>query len=146
MKNMLPYQLDQAIAGLAALRQVRLRAFIKSVARATGKAGPLCPTPEQYEILLILDSFRHGIPVRRIADESSLPHANVTRTLDRMEKRGLIHRVQDRTDKRRRIVRLTLEGGRAVAVARQIQTRLLKSLWDRYNEADQALLFGLLTR
>jgi len=103
-------------------------------------------TPEQYDIIMVLDSFGHGVAVKEIGELIDLPHANVTRTLDRLEKKGLIRRSQGKDDKRRVIVRLTLEGTHAARRLGQLRDQLLHALWGIYSEVEQGILINLLER
>jgi DNA-binding MarR family transcriptional regulator len=103
-------------------------------------------TPEQYDIITVLDSFGHGVPVKDITELIDLPFANITRTLDRLEKKGLIRRSKGKDDKRQVIIRLTLEGSRAARRLAHVRENLLTATWGMYDEAEQGILINLLER
>jgi DNA-binding MarR family transcriptional regulator len=72
---------------------------------------PLRVTFEQFQVLLGL-SEGDDIPQHVLADRMSLEPSSMTRMLSRMEKRGLIKRVDDEEDSRVRRVLVTEAGHR----------------------------------
>ena len=102
-------------------------------------------TPEQFAILDILSSVGHGLVVREITEQSDLPHANITRTLDRLEIKGLIRRTQDKADRRQVIIRLTLEGNKSVNRLAEIRQLLHEQMWTGLGEREKTYLLELLT-
>ncbi len=73
-------------------------------------------TPEQYHILGILrDASRDGLPCSVVAERSVNGDPDVTRLLDRLEKRGWATRTRDDTDRRVVIARITAAGTRLLA-------------------------------
>jgi DNA-binding MarR family transcriptional regulator len=147
-------QLDKAFGTKWAARSTLLRELLKraSSGRQAGSrkkslrtpAGQL--TPEQLTVIAVLDSYGYGVAVKEITKEIELPHANITRTLDKLEKKGLISRTQDRADRRRAIVRLTLEGNKTARRLADVRRRLYASIWDIYNDNEKQLLYDLLVR
>jgi len=67
-------------------------------------------SPTQYNVLRILRGSPEGLPCGEIASRMVTRDPDVTRLLDRMEKRGLISRSRDTKDRRNVIGRITLEG------------------------------------
>ena len=67
-------------------------------------------SPTQYNVLRILRGSPEGLPCGEIASRMVTRDPDVTRLLDRMEKRGLISRSRDTKDRRTVIGRITLEG------------------------------------
>ena len=69
----------------------------------------------QYNVLRILRGSPDGLPCGEIASRMITRDPDVTRLLDRMEKRGLISRVRDTEDRRTVIGKITAEGLKLLA-------------------------------
>lgn len=76
------------------------------------KAEDLSPT--QYNVLRILRGSPEGLPCGEIAGRLITRDPDVTRLLDRMEKRGLISRARESRDRRMVLARLTPDGLKVV--------------------------------
>ena len=72
------------------------------------KAEDLSST--QYNVLRILRGAPQGLPCGEIAGRMITRDPDVTRLLDRMEKRGLISRARDSRDRRMVLARISAEG------------------------------------
>jgi len=103
-------------------------------------------TPEQYAILVVLDSYGHGVTVKEVGEAIDLPFANVTRTLERLETKGLVYRTRGVEDRRQMIVKLTLEGAKTARRLGEVRRRLGQTLWGKYDEREKRLLINLLSR
>lgn len=64
----------------------------------------------QYNVLRILRGAFEGLPCGEIASRMITRDPDVTRLLDRMEKRGLISRARESRDRRLVLARITPEG------------------------------------
>jgi len=64
----------------------------------------------QYNVLRILRGAPEGLPCGEVANRMINRDPDVTRLLDRLEKRGLISRRRETTDRRTVIARITKEG------------------------------------
>ena len=64
----------------------------------------------QYNILRILRGSPQGLPSGEIASRMITRDPDVTRLLDRMEKRGLVSRSRESRDRRLVLARITPEG------------------------------------
>jgi DNA-binding MarR family transcriptional regulator len=69
----------------------------------------------QYNVLRILRGAPDGLPCGEIASRMITRDPDVTRLLDRLEKRGLISRSREAKDRRTVMARITQEGLRVVA-------------------------------
>ena len=69
----------------------------------------------QYNVLRILRGAREGLACGEIASRMITRDPDVTRLLDRMEKRGLISRCRQTKDRRTVMVRITTEGLKVLA-------------------------------
>jgi DNA-binding MarR family transcriptional regulator len=72
------------------------------------KAADLSPT--QYNVLRILRGSKEGLPCGEIAKRLITRDPDITRLLDRLEKRGLISRSREAKDRRTVLTRITPEG------------------------------------
>lgn len=64
----------------------------------------------QYNVLRILRGSPDGLPCGEIADRMITRDPDITRLLDRLEKRGLIFRCRETRDRRMVLTRITPEG------------------------------------
>ena len=151
MINQIERSLDKYLGFFWAKRQSLLRYYLKSRNGRIGddlKESSKSPvsTPEQFTILSILDAYGHGVPIKDIASQINIPHANVSRTLDRLEKRGLIRRTPGKEDKRAVYIHLSLEGKRAAKFVGEVERRLHTEMWSALDEAEKQTLYKLLTK
>jgi DNA-binding MarR family transcriptional regulator len=77
------------------------------------KAEDLSAT--QYNVLRILRGSPEGLPCGEIANRMITRDPDVTRLLDRLEKRGLISRSRETRDRRTVLARITPAGGKLLA-------------------------------
>ncbi len=64
----------------------------------------------QYNVLRILRGSPQGLPCGEIASRMITRDPDMTRLLDRMEKRGLISRARDEKDRRTVVTKITSDG------------------------------------
>jgi DNA-binding MarR family transcriptional regulator len=67
-------------------------------------------SPTQYNVLRILRGTPEGLPCGEIASRMITRDPDITRLLDRMEKRGLISRCRETRDRRLVLTRITPAG------------------------------------
>lgn len=67
-------------------------------------------SPAQYNMLRILRGAGEGLTCREIGDRMITRDPDITRLLDRLERRGLITRNRDSNDRRLVLTRITGEG------------------------------------
>jgi DNA-binding MarR family transcriptional regulator len=72
-------------------------------------------SPTQYNVLRILRGAGGGLPCGEIANRMITRDPDVTRLLDRMEKRGLISRCRETKDRRMVTAGITAEGLKVLA-------------------------------
>lgn len=72
-------------------------------------------SPTQYNVLRILRGTPEGLPCGEIAARMITRDPDVTRLLDRLEKRGLISRCRETEDRRMVMARITPDGLRVLA-------------------------------
>jgi DNA-binding MarR family transcriptional regulator len=83
--------------------------------RVVGVLRPVDLSPTQYNVLRILRGAREGLPCGEIASRMITRDPDMTRLLDRMEKRGLVLRSRETKDRRQVVTRITAEGLRILA-------------------------------
>jgi DNA-binding MarR family transcriptional regulator len=67
-------------------------------------------SPTQYNVLRILRGAPEGLPCGEIADRMITRDPDITRLLDRLEKRALISRCRETKDRRMVMARITPDG------------------------------------
>jgi len=72
-------------------------------------------SPTQYNVLRILRGTPEGLPCGEIAARMITRDPDVTRLLDRLEKRGLISRCRETEDRRMVMARITADGLKVLA-------------------------------
>src|ERR1700752_2153169 len=77
------------------------------------KTADLSPT--QYNVLRILRGSPEGLPCGEIASRMITRDPDITRLLDRLEKRGLISRCRETKDRRMVMARITADGIKLLA-------------------------------
>ena len=92
-------------------------------------------SPQQYNVLRILRGSPAGLPCSEIGSRMITRDPDITRLLDRMERRGLISRSRDDQDRRVVVARITAAGldlaARLDRPVRDIHRRLLGHLGPR---------------
>jgi DNA-binding MarR family transcriptional regulator len=83
--------------------------------RVVGVLKPAKLSPAQYNVLRILRGSIEGLPCGEIANHMITRDPDITRLLDRMEKRGLISRSRETKDRRRVVARITPQGLKLLA-------------------------------
>jgi len=67
-------------------------------------------TTSTYNVLRVLRGSPEGLPRGEIAQRLVNPAPDVTRLIDRLERRGLVRRARTRTDRRVSLTRITAKG------------------------------------
>ncbi len=89
-----------SIVRLASRLQARADAFLR----------PYGVSSAQYNVLVLLKGARDGLSQVEISREMVVSRANITSIIDKLEKRGLVRRFPDTSDRRLFRVRLTDKG------------------------------------
>jgi DNA-binding MarR family transcriptional regulator len=101
--------------------------------------------PTDYKVLGILE--RNGpLSAGEIARWSGLATASVTNLIDRLERKGFVHRLRDPKDRRRVLVEP--DSDRVVAARRFFAStrRSLERLYTRYSDRELTIIADFLTR
>jgi DNA-binding MarR family transcriptional regulator len=101
-------------------------------------------SPPQYNVLRILRGCPEGLTCREIANRMITRDPDITRLLDRLEKRKLIARQRDDKDRRVVLTRITAEGLDLVAALDQPVRNLHRKLLGHLGPERLQLLAKLL--
>jgi DNA-binding MarR family transcriptional regulator len=93
----------------------------------------------QYNVLRILRGSPEGLPCGEIASRMITRDPDITRLLDRLEKRGLISRCRETKDRRMVMARITPEGLRLARLDEPVQAAHRKQLGHLGRERLRAL-------
>lgn len=105
----------------------------------------LTPGEGQARILMYLASSEH-VSQRKLADECMLDVTTMSRTLDRLEKQGLIERKRDPGCRRAYQISLTDRGRRKAEEVREGFRRLEGILFDGFGQREKEQLAGELQK
>src|SRR5262245_48305521 len=94
--------------------------------------------PYHHAVLAVLDEGSRETQ-GAIADALGYDRGQLVGLLDELEERGLVERRRDPTDRRRQSVRMTEEGGRALAKLRTIALRIEDDFLANLDESQRAL-------
>jgi DNA-binding MarR family transcriptional regulator len=133
-------------AGEEVFLALQRTAALQAVALA-GELRTVDLSPSQYNVLRILrGSHPTALPCSEVAMRMVTPDPDVTRLLDRLERRELVIRTRSRHD--RRVVEVTLAGAGFGLLERAdpLVAALLEHLFSRFDPEELAILLGLLDR
>lgn len=126
---------------LVSLRQI-IRAIdlhSKRLERESGMTGP------QLLVMQLIASSGE-ITAGVIARNVSLSQATVTSIIDRLERKGLLRRERSTDDKRKVMVSLTAQGGKALEAAPTLMQESFINAFNRLEDWEQALILSSLQR
>ena len=109
---------------LARFRQ-RIREYLHFSEKAARDAGL---EPQQYQFLLALKGLPEGVApsVGELAERLLIAHHSAVGLIDRLEARGLVLRLRDRSDGRRILVAMTPRGERTIGELVAYHTETLR--------------------
>lgn len=122
-----------------------LRTSDALVRRVTLLLKPYNLSPTQYNVLRILrGAGESGLPCGEIGERMITRDPDITRLLDRMEKRGLISRCRENKDRRVIKARISEEGAKVLAELDESNPKLLVKALGQMGEEKLRLLCRLL--
>lgn len=101
-----------------------------------------------YSDFVILECLLHkgSLPVNTIGQTISLTSGAITTAVDRLQSRGLVERKDSPTDRRLKIVCLTVDGKKLIKAAFQKHERDMESLAASLSPTERATLVRLLKK
>jgi DNA-binding MarR family transcriptional regulator len=126
-----------------------LEQFFRSMRSARLKPGPIQGelTLAQHVLLLpLLEPGCDGCTVRTLAETAGIASPTATRTLDGLERDGLITRRPSETDRRSVLVALTDRGRELMLEAREARRAARAELYARLDPSEQAEAERILRR
>jgi MarR family transcriptional regulator, organic hydroperoxide resistance regulator len=124
-----------------------LEQFFRAMRTARMKAPSLDGglTFPQYVLLLpLIDGEACG--VRVLAEAAGVASPTATRTLDGLERDGMVSRRPSETDRRSVVVELTAEGRGVMEAARDSQRAARSALYERLDASEQAEAEAMMRR
>ena len=104
-------------------------------------------TPPQYTVLRIIGRSERGfLPMNEIGKEMIVTYANVTTIVDNLEKRGLVRRIRDTTDRRIVNVELTGSGSRLFGKIYSVHHKRVANLMRALSESELRSLLKFTTK
>ena len=95
---------------------------------------------------ILLNIEKEGTPSTALGPKMGMEPTSLSRTLDTMEKKGLIYRRQDMVDKRKSLVFLTREGLKKRTVARDVVLEFNQHLYKRLPKTKVRAFFEVMNR
>ncbi len=124
-----------------------IRAAERVRSRASALLEPLDLTPQQYHVLRILRAAHpQPLPTLEIGSRMIEQCPGVTRLLDRLVEKGLVHRERGEDDRRQVQCSLTAAGLEALDVARDAIQRAHREVLGHFSSAEMLALLALLER
>lgn len=133
------YKIDESLGFILSNTQRKLSHFLLS------KFKPYDITTEQWVLVAKLGE-ENGITQKDLAERTEKDQANVTRIIDLLEKKGLVRREKNSTDRRSMLVHLTDEGERLRERLAPIEESVVKASLSGMSEEEKALLKDFLAR
>ena len=104
-------------------------------------------TPPQYTVLRITGRSERGfLPMNEIGKEMIVTYANVTTIVDNLEKRGLVRRIRNTTDRRIVNVQLTGAGSRLFGKIYSVHHKRVANLMRALSESELRSLLKFTTK
>lgn len=128
-----------------AYRIYRLSRLLRhNLRRVLGSAG-LDVSPEQYFMLYKLYQ-KDGVPQAQLADPAFGDYPNMTRMIDGLEKKGLVVRENDPSDRRRYMIMLTDAGRSQMKALEPIVLKERENIHSAFSESDIEVFMDYLAR
>ena len=134
---------QQALSTARSLPIALLRARERVMGPIRGTLADVGITEQQWRVLRVLDEAGPMEPPR-IAEEACLLLPSLTRILQKLEEKRMILRKQDKTDRRRQIIRITSKGSKLIEDNLDASIAVLEQLRDQMGAERYDALLDLL--
>ncbi|MXO32156.1 MarR family transcriptional regulator [Apibacter sp. B3889] len=101
-------------------------------------------TPEQFIILDLLTEHSTGISMQKISEKIHRDNSAITRSIDILEKKNLVSRVNAEKDRRKKIILITKQGITLLHNAKDIAKQYAKEVAKGLTEKQLNDLFSIL--
>lgn len=101
-------------------------------------------TPEQFIILDLLTEHSTGISMQKISEKIHRDNSAITRSIDILEKKNLVSRVNAEKDRRKKIILITEQGITLLHNAKDIAKQYAKEVAKGLTEKQLNDLFSIL--
>lgn len=101
-------------------------------------------TPEQFIILDLLTEHTTGISMQKISEKIHRDNSAITRSIDILEKKNLVSRVNAEKDRRKKIILITKQGITLLHNAKDIAKQYAKEVAKGLTEKQLNDLFSIL--
>lgn len=101
-------------------------------------------TPEQFIILDLLTEHSTGISMQKISEKIHRDNSAITRSIDILEKKNLVSRVNAEKDRRKKIILITEQGIKLLHNAKDIAKQYAKEVAKGLTEKQLNDLFSIL--
>lgn len=101
-------------------------------------------TPEQFIILDLLTEHSTGISMQKISEKIHRDNSAITRSIDILEKKNLVSRVNAEKDRRKKIILITYQGITLLHNAKDIAKQYAKEVAKGLTEKQLNDLFSIL--
>ena len=135
----MPYRLEDSLGFAIHRTDMRLKQMGAQLLRPYGL------TPEQFGVLATLCS-RDGMNQRELADHLVKDRPNITRMLDKLQRKGWVERQPDPADRRVHRLHATAEGHDLMAQLSPQVLALRQRMFSELSPEEQAALRDLLDR
>ena len=103
-------------------------------------------TIEQMGILHAIKSKQEDMIQQNMADLLGKDKSSILRSIDLLEKRGLLHRIKDPNDRRKNIISLSESGKEKLHQHFEMERKLTDSLIEGINEAELKNFYAVISR
>ncbi len=103
-------------------------------------------TLPRFDLLAQLERYPQGLSMRELSERLMVTGGNVTGITDQLEGEGLVQRDPHPSDRRSYSVRLTPAGRRAFRKMAQTHEQWVVALFEGWDPADKAQVYGLLAK
>jgi len=116
-------------------------------ARVSRKADAHGLSMAAFNVLMILSRCENkGCPMRELSELLLVTRANITGLVDSLEKKSLVERTTDKSDRRICIARLTKKGEALLEAILPEHYRVVREVFAGLNKTEKATLSALLTK
>lgn len=88
----------------------------------------------------------HNPSLSELAEKMKIAKASISVMIDRLEKKGLLHRVPSDNDRRTAHVHLSVQGERAASLHKELHKRIAEILTGEMTDSEKQILMVLLNK